>query len=359
MNIDVLIIGGGIAGVTLAHLLSQQNIETLLLQKNSHQANPVLLGESIPPTAIPMLKRLGIYHFLEKEPHFKSYGYQSVWGGDKVVDYSFDHYENPYGVKISKDAWAKDILQESKCDVNFCKQILYIEENDSMTKVLCLDEDDNEVAYTCKVLVDATGRSAYLARKMGDERYYSDDLLAFCCNVESIENEEFFRPVLVESFEHGWAIVSKLNEAQNALTIFTRSITGLGGKCKDVSNWQDILSSTVLLKDFIPSESKVAVKGMSSGSSILTKMVGNNWLAIGDAAMAFDPLSSHGVTTSLYSAEQAALAIANALSNERAKPMAFKSYSNNMRSLYGTYLGEKKRIYSMENRWEDFVFWKN
>jgi 2-polyprenyl-6-methoxyphenol hydroxylase-like FAD-dependent oxidoreductase len=58
---EVVVIGAGIAGTVLTHLLLQDNINTLLIGKADNPA--IKLAESLPPSARPMLERLGLSDF--------------------------------------------------------------------------------------------------------------------------------------------------------------------------------------------------------------------------------------------------------------------------------------------------------
>ena len=61
VDFDVVIIGGGPAGSTVASLLGQNGYRALLLEKDIHPRDHV--GESITPSTNPIFKKIG---FLEK-----------------------------------------------------------------------------------------------------------------------------------------------------------------------------------------------------------------------------------------------------------------------------------------------------
>lgn len=352
---DVIIVGGGVAGTSLAYLLSHHNINVILLDKNSRQAS-VQLGESLPPSAIPMLERLGLSSFFQTGDHFKSWGYQSVWGGSNMIKHSFDHFPDKYGWKLDKAAFVQDLLEKSKVRVINCEQVKQVVELENGMKLVITDEGDQEIDLTSKWAVDATGRKSLLTKKLGGERFHSDELVAYCCNLNQEESLEKEYPVLIESFVKGWGIVSKLNNNKNSLTIFTSPRSGLGNQCKKLTGWESLLKETNYIKKFL-TEEDAAVFSTTAGSSIAVNMNGKCWVAIGDAAMSFDPLSSHGVTTALYAAEQISKLILNGVN--AGKEIDFRSYVFNMRSIYQSYLKERKRIYGLEKRWKDSVFWSS
>ncbi|MEZ5592249.1 MAG: hypothetical protein R3F53_16675 [Gammaproteobacteria bacterium] len=82
---------------------------------------------------------------------------------------------------------------------------------------------------------------------------------------------------------------------------------------------------------------------------------GAGWAAIGDAAAAFDPLSSHGMTTALWTAITAADAAAAALSGQTA-PLA--RYADRVAAGVQDFLHSRSSIYSQETRFADQPFWQ-
>jgi len=82
---------------------------------------------------------------------------------------------------------------------------------------------------------------------------------------------------------------------------------------------------------------------------------GTRWLAVGDAARAFDPLSSQGICTSLESALLGAQAIAAALDGHDSAVLDW-SFQNRQR--FGRHVQTRQAYYSLERRWPDSEFWR-
>jgi flavin-dependent dehydrogenase len=80
---------------------------------------------------------------------------------------------------------------------------------------------------------------------------------------------------------------------------------------------------------------------------------GEGWLAIGDAALAPDPLSSSG----LLSALETALAAATALAAGTGP--AFRSYAGWLEARRRRFLLERAQTYALEQRWPDHRFWQH
>jgi flavin-dependent dehydrogenase len=93
----------------------------------------------------------------------------------------------------------------------------------------------------------------------------------------------------------------------------------------------------------------------SANSSRLSSVVGSSWLAVGDAAVSFDPLSSQGIITALECGIDAAAAIGRHLSGDRE---AFGDYAVRLTDRYRRYLVERAQFYGAERRWPTSPFWR-
>jgi flavin-dependent dehydrogenase len=88
---------------------------------------------------------------------------------------------------------------------------------------------------------------------------------------------------------------------------------------------------------------------------LLTEPAGEGWAAAGDAAAAYDPLSSHGIGSALAGGRQAAATLVAALQGDAA---ALPAYGEGHRAGYARYLWSRHAYYADERRWPDAPFWK-
>ena len=89
-------------------------------------------------------------------------------------------------------------------------------------------------------------------------------------------------------------------------------------------------------------------------SSLLTKPTGDGWIAAGDAAAAYDPLSSHGIGSALADGRNAARAVAATLDGD---PASFTTYRDRHLAGYTHYLCTRHAYYADEQRWPTAPFW--
>ncbi len=133
------------------------------------------------------------------------------------------------------------------------------------------------------IVVDASGRPAVLARGLGARRSVSERLLAERRGAER---------------RHDLAGAPSWLEVDSALRSWSYSIAGPNGRRE---SW------TVYRDD--GRRRRGAGLRVNAASSCLSHAAGPGWIAVGDAASAFDPIASQGLVNALSSALVAAGAI--------------------------------------------------
>ncbi|MBN9507503.1 MAG: hypothetical protein J0I21_00145, partial [Alphaproteobacteria bacterium] len=86
----------------------------------------------------------------------------------------------------------------------------------------------------------------------------------------------------------------------------------------------------------------------------LDRAAGDGWLAVGDAALAFDPLSSQGLLNALYTGLCAAEAAGRMLAGA---DRAAEDYAQTIGALWATYERHLAHYYRQERRWPTSPFW--
>jgi len=124
----------------------------------------------------------------------------------------------------------------------------------------------------------------------------------------------------------------------------------------DADTWHDLMALAPLTFERagckqIPTPSLV----VSAGSLVRRPVVGANWLATGDAALAFDPLSGQGVLKSIESGTRCAVAITGYFAGD---PSALKSYDSWVQETYDAYLSVRRKFYDAVLHWPNSQFWK-
>lgn len=95
-------------------------------------------------------------------------------------------------------------------------------------------------------------------------------------------------------------------------------------------------------------------RATSAASGRLVPWCGPGWLAVGDAALSLDPLSSQGIFHALYTGLRAGEAIADALDGHDA---ALAAYDHRLFEIRAAYLHNRAAAYAAEPQWADQPFW--
>jgi flavin-dependent dehydrogenase len=99
------------------------------------------------------------------------------------------------------------------------------------------------------------------------------------------------------------------------------------------------------------------IAARACGSQRLDVAAGADWIAAGDAASRFDPLSSQGITKALRSGVFASYAVADLLT--RGDSRGIRRYQRFIRSEFDSYLRTRAQVYAQEQRWPQSEFWSS
>jgi 2-polyprenyl-6-methoxyphenol hydroxylase-like FAD-dependent oxidoreductase len=94
---------------------------------------------------------------------------------------------------------------------------------------------------------------------------------------------------------------------------------------------------------------------VAAHGAFLEPATGPGWLAIGDAAISLDPLSSQGLLNALYTGLAAAESIARHLVGDAG---ALADYASTLLGIEKAYRRNLSDCYGMERRWPDAPFWR-
>ncbi|MDG1894651.1 MAG: NAD(P)/FAD-dependent oxidoreductase [Fuerstiella sp.] len=174
---DVIVVGGGPAGSTTAALVAEYGHSVLLLERA--QLPRFHVGESLIPETYWPLKRLGLIERLKQSAFPRKYSVQFVSDGVKE---SAPFYFELYNQHESSVTWQVDRGEFDQMLMDRAKELGTVAhtsahvteilfENEQAVGVKCrlLNEDGGrtEREIRCKVVVDATGQSAFISSRRG------------------------------------------------------------------------------------------------------------------------------------------------------------------------------------------------
>src|SRR5262249_20235739 len=152
-----------------------------------------------------------------------------------------------------------------------------------------------------RFVVDATGMRASFARSMGASRLFVDRLLCVSAFFELSDATTVSRLTMLEAAEYGWWDVAKLPKQRVGVTIASEpetikqhALRTRDGYLRRLAGTSHISTQTGACR-LIEGSSTIC----AAPSFFLDKVAADDWLAVGDAAAAYDPISSQGIHKAL------------------------------------------------------------
>ena len=356
----MLIVGAGSAGAAAACVLAGRHSVVLV---DRHAVPPFRIGESLIGAARPLLRDLGVLERFEAAGHRPSLGQASVWGSDDIV--RRDSFLDPHGPgwRIER-ARFETMLRDTAAE----RGVTMIAPGDVLDLAR---EDGAEQGWTALVrsagrtsrlrtrfLVDASGRAASFARAAAPSPITAHDRLI--CRFVRLAPQPAGGDLdgfsLVEAVADGWWYSAMLPDHSTVIAFHTDADLPAARLSLGFDGFLNLLTKTHWTAAAAASTGQVkcAVWRVSARGQWLANPCGNDWCAIGDAAIAFDPLSSQGLFNALYTGFRGAEAVAAKLSGDAAPLTAYRDRLEKIRNAYQRNLS---RYYALETRFPDHPFW--
>jgi 2-polyprenyl-6-methoxyphenol hydroxylase-like FAD-dependent oxidoreductase len=341
----VAVVGAGPAGVVCAIGLKRRGFSVTLIGDNATRV-PV---ETIGPEAVLEFSKLN--HQPSATAFRRCSGIAAQWGDSSTQIYPF--IRNPYG-----HGWHTS-------HARFLDEFRHVVEQFSITcrtdTVQSIQHDDGNWSLdfasgrrlSCDFVVDASGRRSIVARQLIVHRVRHDNLVAVGAIVDGTCETESLN---VESAPDGWWYCCPAPGAGTLICFVSDAdiIGQLGATHPDV--WTAMLERTVLIRKALDRAlGTCKLQAYPCETAALESMSGNQWLAIGDAATAFDPLAGHGVLRAVQSATAAAGAIRAWFDGDA---NGIRRYEAVRRSEFTAFLAATRQQYRRESRWRSREFWR-
>ncbi len=398
MKPRVTVIGGGPAGAATALTLARAGVSVNIFEKETNGIWKI--GEGLPPAARPILQQLGVWERFVADNHLPSYGNCSGWGSSELVDHSFVF--NPHGngwhldrsrfdrmlldaaveagAQVVSDVvsasfqradsgWWLEVVrkqftaearrtqrprrdsEESLCEPSAILCASAVKKDDLIEQISSPAE-----ALSADFVVDASGRSSWFARRQGARRINHDNLVGVAALlIADGKIADCDSLTMVEAVAGGWWYASLLPDEKLVAVFLSDADLEMTRQAATVEGWWSLLNQTVHLRSRIERHNyqiEIAPRVVSANSSRLDVVAGDSWLAVGDAAAAFDPLSSQGIVTAL---ELGMLAAETILAGQ---PEALKQYAERLEQMFAAYLANRNFYYAQERRWPASTFWR-
>ncbi|HET7434026.1 MAG TPA: tryptophan 7-halogenase [Thermoanaerobaculia bacterium] len=358
---DVVVLGGGPAGCAAALALASHGVEqTLIVEASRYDA--VRLGESIPPDTRLLLAELGIWDDFAAENHEPCLGSCSSWGSD-ALGYN-DFLCNPLGNgwhldRTRFDRFLAHKAEQRGAELRLATKFGGIEQSDDDGFVLRLQSEQWPPSYvTAKYVVDATGQNAAFARRAGARKVFLDRLSCAAGVFRLPHDAAFPRLTMLEAVSDGWWYAARIPNGSVAVALACDAELLRRESLHERDPWLLRLSETQHIAEALAhcgyTDGSLTVR--TAPSYLLDRAEGHRWIAIGDAASAYDPISSQGIYKALSTALHAAPLIASFLNGSTRET---SDYTAAVARDFDDYRKHRNFFYDTERRWPEAPFWKH
>src|SRR6266404_785197 len=328
-NFDVIVMGGGPAGSTIASILAREGRKVVLFEKEEFPRHHI--GESLMTDTYWTFQRMGILEKLKQSPFVRKYSvlFANSAGRESRPFYFFEanHHESAVTWQVTRSEFDKFLLEhaaEQGAIINQgtpVKRVLFDGDRAVGVEVII---NGSVQTFNANVIVDATGQQAILSNKFGWR----------------VRDPKLKKAVLYSYFKGA----SREPDLNGGATLVLRTEPGSGGWFWYIPLENDITSVGVVAdpdylykgrgKDFAKIFDEEIEKCEScrrrvAGATRVDKIysildysyrskqnAGDGFILIGDAYGFLDPIYSSGVLLAMKMAELAAEAIHDAFASE-------------------------------------------
>ncbi|SFX13321.1 2-polyprenyl-6-methoxyphenol hydroxylase [Thermoactinomyces sp. DSM 45891] len=319
---DVVIVGGGPAGMVLGMMLAQAEVDVMVVESQGN-FDREYRGEVLQPRFLQLMEQLGMRSYIESLPHAQVRAGAFFQQGRKLGEFAFHRFipEIPYAIwtpqPILLQAYFDFIKDSPHFHMKFHASVKeLLRTNGQVTGVMIETEHKERTEIRAKVTVGADGRFSTVRRLGGFQLEYEDypgDIIWF--NMDQPENPQ---DVLQFHMTDQYPYLT-LPKYPNLLQV---GIVLGSGRWKQIqregielfkadlaemsSAFHPFLQTVTSFRSFVPLQAK---------TQYVKEWAQDGCLLIGDAAHCSSPAGAIGVSLAVTTSAIAAEAIYNSLGN--------------------------------------------
>ena len=357
---DVVILGGGPAGVAVALALKQveSGLRVLLVEAEPEVAWRV--GETLAPGTRQILEALGCWEAVSRAGVVESFQSIAAWGDHRPHHHEFVFSLRGNAAQVDRARFNEALRSVAEAaDVAIWRLTRFqaAERRQDGRWCLTLSRHDRLGVVLADIVVDATGRHGCFAATQGSRPRFADRLVGVAGLIElGAADARRDHATLVEAQEAGWWYSSPVPGGRVILVWMSDADLIHRGGLARRERWLEHLKTAPLTRQrALEGRFPDRLSTWPARSYCLDSVYGPRWIAVGDAASVWDPLSSAGILKALRTGKLGAFAILDLLCG---KADAMAKYRNCVVADYAHYQRHRQQVYRLEQRWRQSPFWR-
>lgn len=365
---DVIIVGGGPAGSTLAALLCQAGLSVAIIEKENFPRYHI--GESLVPEVLEVLGESGALPLIDRAGFLRKEGGVFRWGKHPEpwsfhFDEARERYRYDYAYQVIRSSFDTLLLDHARATGAKVFQPYSAREFHEYAygdwvggRIMATDHNHERLELTAKLVVDCSGQTGWLAHKFGLRKYdpflRNVAIFAYFRDATLLEGRDR-NAIFCEATELGWFWNIPLHDGTNSVGLVTKADVAPGGS-GSLSFYESALQKSVYTQKMLAAARRVTdIRCVADYSFRPRRLAGPGYLLVGDAGNFIDPVWSTGIMLATAGARLAAVAIRESFQSGTTKPLL--QYEAAAQELVGRY---RQFIYYFyqTNASPDQYFWK-
>jgi flavin-dependent dehydrogenase len=353
---DVVILGGGPGGSTAAALLGRAGRRVLVLEREAFPRFHV--GESLLPRSMEVLDRLGAMPALEAE-FLRKYGARfidSATGRESRFSFADAlRAGSPYAFEVPRDRFDQVLLEHAAtlgAEVRHgWEATRMIVDGGRAVGVVARDPQGAEHAISATCTVDATGRAALRAHAERSQRKLPllERTFAVFGQFSGVPRPEGIEAgdirIVIAPACWFWVIPFRDRRTSVGAVLDPAAIATAQGSTAAATFAALCESSPPMRRLMADAAPLFEVRAAADFSYRVGEIIGDGWLALGDAAGFVDPLFSTGVHLAIQGAALAAPLVDQALAEGDVSRERFLPYEKSQRRAVEIFVGAVQAFY--------------